>query len=286
MPVYWSLVQQPVFPRMKRTVFYVSDGTAITAETLGHTLITQFPGIDFDQVRMPFVDDEKKCRATVEAINAACERDQAPALVFDTIVRPSLSAIIKTSQGVMMDLFAAFIGPMEEALGVSHQPTVGRAHGLTNTDRYESRIDATHYAMSHDDGISVDFKEADLILVGVSRSGKTPTCLYMALHFGVRAANYPLTPDDLDQMRLPPFLRRYKHKLVGLAIEPERLSQIRQTRKPNSRYASLRQCREEVAAAESLLRMEGVVTFHTTNASIEEISSRILLQLGIQREMF
>jgi regulator of PEP synthase PpsR (kinase-PPPase family) len=270
----------------KRTVFYVSDGTAITAETLGHTLITQFPAIEFDQIRLPFVDDEAKCQAAVEAINAAYDRDLAAPLVFDTIVRPALSDIIKTSRGIVMDLFAAFLGPMEQALGTDHQPTVGQAHGMSNTDRYENRIDATHYAMSHDDGVSVDFKEADLILVGVSRSGKTPTCLYMALHFGVRAANYPLTPDDLDDMRLPPFLRRYKHKMVGLTIEPERLAQIRQTRKPDSRYASLRQCRQEVAAAESLLRMEGVVTFHTTNASIEEISSRILLQLGIQREMF
>lgn len=271
---------------MKRTVFYVSDGTAITAETLGHTLITQFPGVEFDQVRLPFVDDEEKCHRTVKAINEACDRDLAPALVFDTMIQPHLSDIIKTSRGIVMDLFAAFIGPMEQALGVEHTATIGQAHGMSNTARYENRIDATHYAMAHDDGVSVDFKEADLILVGVSRSGKTPTCLYMALNYGVRAANYPLTPDDLDDMRLPSFLRRYKHKIVGLTIEPERLAQIRQTRKPDSRYASLRQCRQEVAAAESLLRMEGVVTFATTNSSIEEISSRILLQLGIQREMF
>lgn len=271
---------------MKRTVFFISDGTAITAETLGHSLITQFPGVEFDQVRMPFVDDLEKCAAAVAAINRASQRDGAPAIVFNTIVDESLCAMIKSSDGVLLDMFATFLSPMEKALGVAHEPTVGRAHGVANLDRYEHRMEATNYAMGHDDGVSVDFRDADLVLVGVSRCGKTPTCLYMALHFGVRAANYPLTPDDLDEMRLPSFLRRYRHKLVGLTIDPERLAQIRQTRKPGSRYASPRQCRQEVDAAANLLRMEGVKTFETTHASIEEIASRVLLQLGMQREMF
>lgn len=271
---------------MKRTVFYISDGTAITAETLGHSLITQFPGVTFQQVRMPFVDNIEACRQAVIAIDEATERDGAPAIVINTIVDHALCEIIATSRAVILDLFATFLRPMEDALDTAHEPTVGQAHGLTNTDRYEGRMDATHYAMSHDDGVSVDYKDADLILVGVSRCGKTPTCLYMALHFGVKAANYPLTPEDLDEMRLPPFLRRYKYKLVGLDIEPERLAQIRETRRPGSRYASLRQCRQEVEAAQSLLRLEGVPIFETTTASIEEISSRVLLQLGLQREMF
>lgn len=271
---------------MQRTVFFISDGTAITAETLGHSLITQFPNVSFHQVRLPFVDNERACLDAVAAIDEATERDGAPAIVMNTIVNRSLADIIATSQGVILDLFDTFLTSLEDALGTEHRPTVGQAHGLTNTDRYEGRMDATNYAISHDDGISVDFKDADLILTGVSRSGKTPTCLYMALHFGVKAANYPLTPEDLDHMRLPPFLRRYKYKLVGLDIEPERLAQIRETRRPGSRYASLRQCRQEVEAAQSLLRVEGVPIFQTTHASIEEISSRVLLQLGLQREMF
>lgn len=271
---------------MKRTVFYISDGTAITAETLGHSLIAQFPGVDFKQVRLPFVDSESACREAVDAINQATARDGAPAIVINTIVNQSLSAIIATSQGVVLDLFDTFLERLEGALGQEHKPTVGQAHGVTNSDKYEGRMDATHYALSHDDGMNVDFRDADLILVGVSRCGKTPTCLYMALHFGVRAANYPLTPEDLDEMRLPSFLRRYKYKLVGLDIEPERLAQIRETRRPGSRYASLRQCRQEVQAAQSLLRLEGIPMFETTHASIEEISSRVLMQLGLQSEMF
>ena len=271
---------------MNRTVFFISDGTAITAETLGHSLITQFPSVKFKQVRLPFVDNKAKCQEAVTAINAATCKDGAPALVFNTIVNEDLCAILESSDGAILDLFARFISPLERALGVEHEPTVGQAHGVTNFDRYEDRMEATNYAMTHDDGLSIDFKDADMILVGVSRSGKTPTCLYMALHFGVKAANYPLTPEDLDEMRLPPFLRRYKYKLVGLMIEPERLQQIRETRKPGSRYASLKQCRREVDAAESLLRIEGIPVFHSTRSSIEEIASRVLLQLGLQREMF
>jgi regulator of PEP synthase PpsR (kinase-PPPase family) len=271
---------------MKRSVFYVSDGTAITTETLGHSLLTQFPNVEFVQERLPFVDDVDSANEAVARINEASENDGAPAIVFNTIVDEDICGIVATSNGVTLDLFAAFLMPLEKALGTVHLPTVGRAHGVNDLEKYEDRMSATNYAMNHDDGISIDFAEADLILMGVSRSGKTPTCLYMALHFGVKAGNYPLTPEDLDQMRLPPFLRRHKRKIVGLVIEPDRLAQIRETRKAGSRYASIRQCRQEVEAAESLFRMEGIPVFQTTHSSIEEISSRVLLQLGLQREMF
>ena len=163
---------------------------------------------------------------------------------------------------------------------------VGRAHGLADTQRYEDRMEATNYALSHDDGISPSYENADLILVGLSRTGKTPTCLYMALHFGVKAANYPLTPEDLERQRLPTQLRHHRDKIVGLMIDPDRLAQIRDTRRPGSRYASLKQCHWEVDAAESLLRREGITAFATTHSSIEEIASRVLAHLGMQREMY
>ncbi len=271
---------------MSRTVFFISDGTAITGETLGHSLLTQFAGIEFNQVRIPFVTDEGAANDAVEQINRACSEDHAPALIFNTIVDEKLSAIIRGSEGVMLDLFATFLKTMENALGVKRQPLVGQAHGVGDFEDYENRMDATNYALNHDDGVSLSFSKADLILVGVSRSGKTPTCLYMALHYGVKAANYPLTEDDLEEMRLPPFLRRFKKKIVGLKIDPERLAQIRETRRPGSRYATLKQCRKEVELADSLLRMEGITVFTTTHSSIEEISSRVLTELGMQREMF
>ncbi len=271
---------------MQRTVFFISDGTAITTETLGHSLLTQFPGIEFRQVRIPFVSDSVKAHAAVSQINAAGQKDGAVPIVFNSIVDDSISFIIKSSEAVILDLFATFLDTLEQALGAKRKATVGRAHGMANHGRYEERIDATSYALTHDDGVSLTYQGADVILIGVSRSGKTPTCLYMALHFGVKAANYPLTQDDLERQKLPPFLQPFKAKIVGLTIEADRLAQIRETRRPDSKYASLKQCYWEVDAAESLLRAAGVPVFHTTHSSIEEIASRVLQQQGLQREMF
>jgi len=271
---------------MQRTVFFISDGTAITSETVGHSLITQFPDITFRQIRIPFVGDTTKAHAAVARINQAALEDSAAPIVFNSIVDNEISAIVQSSGGVTLNLFGAFLDTLEHALGVKRKASVGQAHGVSNLERYEERIEATSYALRHDDGVAPSYANSDVILVGVSRSGKTPTCLYMALHFGVKAANYPLTQTDLEKQALPDFLRAYKHKIAGLTIDADRLAQIRDTRRPDSHYASLKQCHWEVDAAESLLRMAGVPVFHTTHSSIEEIASRILAHLGLQREMY
>jgi regulator of PEP synthase PpsR (kinase-PPPase family) len=271
---------------MRRTVFFISDGTAITTETLGHSLLTQFPDVQCQQLRIPFVDSPNKARSVVEQIDQACANDGAAAIVFLSIIDDETRAVFYRSQAIVLDLFADFMDTLERALGVSPQATVGSAHGVADSDRYEDRMEATNYALSHDDGISLTYKTSDLILVGISRTGKTPTCLYLALHFGVKAANYPLTGNDLEKQRLPDQLRSQKKKIVGLIIDADRLAQIRETRRPGSRYASLRQCHWEVDAAESLLRSEGIETIHTTHSSVEEIASRVLAMLGLQREMF
>jgi regulator of PEP synthase PpsR (kinase-PPPase family) len=271
---------------MQRTVFFVSDGTAITTETLGHSLLTQFPGIEFRQERIPFVDSPEKAGEAVEQINRFSAEDGAAAIVFLSVIDDRTRAVFYRSDGITLDLFADFMDTLEKALGVTRESTVGRAHGVADSERYEDRMEATNYALSHDDGMSLSYENAELVLVGVSRSGKTPTCLYMALHFGIKAANYPLTQDDLDNQRLLVSLRRHRTKTVGLTIDADRLAQIRETRRPGSRYASIRQCHWEVDAAESLLRSAGIESIHTTHSSIEEIGSRILMQLGLQREMF
>jgi regulator of PEP synthase PpsR (kinase-PPPase family) len=271
---------------MRRTVFFVSDGTAITTETVGHSLLTQFPGINLRQERIPFVDCPQKAAEAVQRVNAACDESGAAAIVFLSIVDESTRAEFYRSRGIVLDLFADFLDKLEQALGVAPQATVGRAHGLADAQRYDDRIEATNYTLAHDDGMSLSYENADLILVGISRTGKTPTCLYMALHFGVKAANYPLTDEDLERQRLPDQLRPHRDRIVGLLIDPDRLAQIRETRRPGSRYASLKQCHWEVDAAESLLRAEGIDIFPTTHSSIEEIASRILVRLGVQREMF
>ena len=269
-----------------RPVFYVSDGTGITAETIGHTLLTQFTGHQFATDRIPFVDTADKAEAAAEEIRQAAAESGLRPIVVNSCVDAGLSRILATSGALMLDVFEPFIEPLERELGTQRDSHVGRAHGMVDFDSYHRRINAMNYALTHDDGVSMDYSEADVILVGVSRAGKTPTCVYLALHYGIRAGNYPLTPDDLDAERLPQKLRAHRGKLFGLTIDPVRLHQIRQERRPDSRYAQLDTCRREVVAAESMFRLERIPVLSTTHASIEEICSRLLEELGINREMF
>ena len=178
------------------------------------------------------------------------------------------------------------VSALEAELGTMRSSRVGKAHGLTDFNEYEARINATNYALSHDDGIDVNYADSDVILVGVSRVGKTPTCLYMALHYGVKAANYPLTEEDLEKLELPKRLVPYRARLYGLTIDAQRLAQVREARRPGSRYAKIEQCRRELDLADRLFRREGIAVQNTTATSIEEIASKILSQLGIERLMF
>lgn len=269
-----------------RPVFYVSDGTGITAETIGHSVLTQFNGVDFDTRRIAFVDSADKAEAAVAEIRRAGEQAGCRPIVVNTVMDVALNAKLAESDALMLDVFAPFISPLEQELGVRREPRVGRAHGLVDFAAYEQRINATNYALTHDDGMDIHYDDADVILVGVSRSGKTPTCLYMALHYGVKAANYPLTEEDLEGRELPKRLRAHRRKLFGLTIDPVRLQQIRSERKPNSRYATLDTCRAEVLAAEALFRQENIPALSTTHTSIEEISGKVLAQKGIHRHMF
>ncbi len=269
-----------------RPVFYVSDGTGITAETIGHSLLTQFAGFSFITDRMSFVDDPEKAREACARIQAAGERYQVRPIVVNSCVDQSLSLILADSGALMLDVFAPFIEPLERELATPRLARVGQAHGMVDFDTYHRRINAMNFALTHDDGIAVNYDDADVILVAVSRAGKTPTCIYLALHYGVRAANYPLTDEDLESDRLPPRLRAYRRKLFGLTIDPDRLQQIRQERRPNSRYANLDTCKREVAAAEVMFQMERIPTLSTTHTSIEEISSKVLATLGLQRELY
>jgi regulator of PEP synthase PpsR (kinase-PPPase family) len=271
---------------MRRTIFYVSDGTGITAETIGHSVLTQFDGIDFDTFRLPFVDNEEKAHGAAARIRNIYTVSGARPIVVNTVVDPQLSEILSSSGALMIDVFAPFIGPLEAELGTKRSSRVGKAHGLTDFAEYEARINATNYALSHDDGVDVNYADADVILVGVSRVGKTPTCLYMALHYGVKAANYPLTEEDLEKLELPKRLVPYKARLYGLTIEPQRLAQVREARKPGSRYAKLDQCRRELEIADKLFKRENIPVQNTTSTSIEEIASKILQQLGIEKHMF
>jgi regulator of PEP synthase PpsR (kinase-PPPase family) len=269
-----------------RPIFYVSDGTGITAETIGHSLLTQFSGVRFAPDRIPFVDSPDKARAAAEEIRRTGEEHGVRPIVVNSCVDSELNLLLAESGALMLDVFAPFIAPLEQELGAPRQPRVGQAHGIVDFDTYHRRINAMNYALTHDDGMRVDYHEADLILIGVSRAGKTPTCVYLALHYGIRAANYPLTEDDLESDHLPRHLRDFRKKLFALTIDPIRLQQIRQERRPNSRYSQLDTCKREVAAAERMFQVDRIPVLSTTHASIEEIASRVLEELGINREMF
>jgi regulator of PEP synthase PpsR (kinase-PPPase family) len=270
----------------RRTVFFVSDQTGVSAETMGHSLLTQFEGLEFRQVTLPFISTVDKAEEAVRKINAIALADGVRPLVFSTLVRDDLRAVLQRSNALLLDFFAAFLGALESELHVKGSQREGRAHGMTDLQAYATRIDATNFALAADDGsITADYSRADVILIGVSRSGKTPTCIYMAMQYGVFAANYPLTDDDFENDQLPAPLRGHTAKLFGLTISPTRLQQIRTERRPGSRYASLPQCEYEVRSAEGLFQRNGVPQQNTTECSIEEIASRIIDRKGIERRL-
>lgn len=269
-----------------RAVFYVSDGTGITAETIGSGLLTQFVGVSFERQRLAFIDQIDKAIETAELIREAGRRLGTRPIIVSTVVNGEIRAVLAGSGALLLDVFEPFMAPLELELGVPRQPKIGQAHALVDMDAYEQRMDATNYALTHDDGSDLDYGEADVLLVGVSRSGKTPTCLYLALHYSLKAANYPLTPEDLEGERLPARLRAHRRKLFALTIDPVRLSHIREERKPGSRYANVDVCRREVMAAEQMFRAEGIPVLSTTHTSIEEIASKVMARLGIQRQLY
>lgn len=271
---------------MKRPVFLVSDRTGITVEMLGHTLLTQFEGTECERINCPFVDSAEKVAAVVEQINRAAERGNGRPLVFSSLVDPVLREQASQCAGVFFDLFDAFIPPLETELGVQSSQSMGRSHGMGVYAAYKARIDAVNFVLANDDGASTrHYPDANIILIGVSRSGKTPTCLYLALHYGILAANYPLTEGDLNTDCLPKSLAPYREKLFGLTIDPGRLQQIRTERRPNSPYASADQCRFEVQAAKAIYRREQIPFLDTSTVSIEEIATTILQIANLQRRI-
>jgi regulator of PEP synthase PpsR (kinase-PPPase family) len=267
-----------------RTIVFISDGTGITAETLGNGLLSQFEGIEFIYVRFPFTDSMDKADACLLGIAELARQDGLRPLVIMTMMDDQISDRLRQADALFLDLFEAFIAPLEQELGQLSTHRVGRSHGQENRE-YAKRIAAMNFSMAHDDGISAaDLKNADVILVGVSRSGKTPTSLYLSLHFGLKAANYPLIPEDFERDCLPDSLLPFRDKLFGLTIAPEQLHRIREERRPNSHYASLDNCRYEVAAAESLMRRAGIEWFDMTSRSIEEMAAHLLQAINKKQE--
>ena len=272
----------------RRTVFFLSDRTGITAEMLGNSLLTQFEDIAFRRVTIPFVDSLDKVAEAVRKVNETAEREGRRPIVISSVVDEAMSEIIRRdAHALTLDMFQIFIQPLEAELGAKSSHTAGRTHGMANSHEYFARMEAINFTQSHDDGAATrDLAKAQVILVGVSRCGKTPTSLYLALQFGVRAANFPLTPDDFVDKKLPSSVVPFHDKLFGLTIHPERLREIREERRPGSKYASLENCRYEVREAEAMMQREDIPMLDTSSKSIEEIATTILHKAQLARHIY
>jgi len=272
----------------KRTVFFLSDRTGITAEMLGNSLLTQFEEITFQRVTIPFVDSLERIAEAIRQVNDTAEREGKRPIVISSVVDEVMSEMIRREANALtLDLFQVFIQPLEAELGAKSSHAAGRSHGIANSHVYFARMEAINFTQAHDDGATTrDLGKAQVILVGVSRCGKTPTSLYLALQFGIRAANFPLTPDDFAAHRMPASVTPFRDKLFGLTIQPERLREIREERRPRSKYAALDNCRFEVREAEAMMVRENVPMLDTTTKSIEEIATTILHRAKLERHIY
>jgi len=271
-----------------RTVFFVSDGTGITAETFGNSILAQFAAKP-RHVRRPFIDTVDKAHTVLDEINHTCEREGHRPIVFITLVNDDIRRVLTTEvcKGLVLDMFRTFVEPLEQEFGVKSNHRIGRFSDAAKSEEYHERIDAINFSLAHDDGqSSVNLASADVILVGVSRSGKTPTSLYLAMQHGIKAANYPLIPEDFERGKLPSTLAPYKTKCFGLSINPQRLSQIRNERRPGSKYASIENCRYEVLEAELMMRRAGIAWLSSTHKSLEEIATTLLRDLRPDRLVY
>lgn len=260
----------------KRHVFCISDGTGITANMLSHSLLSQFENTEFIYTVLPYTDTQEKAHEVVKQIQSAFSIDKAPPIVFTTIVKPELAEIIQNSAGLVLDFFESFIGPLEKTLDEKSSHTIGRSHGMADYDTYKKRIDALNFSLNTDDGACThQYRHADIILIGVSRCGKTPTSLYLSLQYGLFVANYPITDADLENVVLPKSLAPYKNKIFGLTIDLNQLVTIRSERRPDSNYASLKQCRQEIQAVERIFKREKIPFLNSTSLSVEELATRI-----------
>ncbi len=269
-----------------RSAFFISDGTAITSETLGRSILSQFPSVPFATRVIPYVDTLERADEAVHQINLAYQRDGLLPFVFDTIVDPVIRERINSANACNLDMYEGLIGRISEEIGVAPALHAGFAHNNVDSETYKARIDAVHFALDNDDGARTHhYNMADIILIGVSRSGKTPTSLYLALQFGIRAANYPLTEDDLYENQLPKILQPYRDKLFGLVIDTDRLVKIRHERRAGSRYASYQQCQQELRAIQGIYISQGIPNIDVSEMSIEEIATRILQMTGLKRRI-
>ncbi|HLR17805.1 MAG TPA: pyruvate, water dikinase regulatory protein [Alcanivoracaceae bacterium] len=272
---------------MKRVVVYISDGTGLTAEILGHSILSQFNGVEFEKLTLPYIQDRESAQKAVIKINEVAEEYNTVPIVFSTLVIEEHRDLIKQSRGFVLDAFGTFLGPLEEELGVRSSLKVGQSHSIQNPKVYRARIEAVHFALENDDGGSRPrhYEQADIILVGLARTGKTPTSLYLALHYGLFAANYPLTEKDFAREELPEVLQPHLGKLFGLTVDPSRLAATRKEQKKDSNYSSAEQCEFETEGAEAFFSGHNIPFLNASELSVEEISTRLIAATKVKRRL-
>lgn len=282
-----TMPKLPMSELSQRTAFFLSDRTGITVEMLGHSLLSQFENVAFEEITLPYLDTREKAMAVVGQINERASTGQSRPLVFSTFVNPEIRLVLDSANALHFDCFGIFIALMETELGIRSSHTVGLSHRVEDPFDHRQRIEAIRFALEHDDGISQkNWRQADITLIGVSRTGKTPTCLYLALQYGIHAANYPLVPEDFDRGTLPAQLRNLHSKLFGFTIDPLRLHRMRNERKPDSKYASFKNCQYEVREAEMLMRREGIPYLDATSKSIEELATAVMHEAKLGRKIY
>lgn len=271
----------------RRDVFYVSDGTAITCETLGHVVLGQF-AVQPNEKTFPFVESDEKLSELLKQIQHSYQLHGVKPLVFFSMVIPEMRTRLLQAPAHFYDVLESIVQRVSLDIEMEPTPKLQRSRSVgKDSDTYFDRIAAIEYTLAHDDGVSLkDLDRADIILLGVSRSGKTPTSLYMAMQFGLRVVNYPFIAEDMHAMRLLPEFEFHRHKLFGLTINAERLTEIRENRLAGSEYASNQQCQQELATVEALFRREAIPYINTSSLSVEEISTRILERTGLKRRLF
>ena len=270
-----------------RTVCFVSDRTGLTAETLGYSLLSQFGELEAHTVTMPFVSTVKDAQGVAKRINEIAAADGVRPIVLSTLVDDEIRAIVRTGNGFFLDFFDAFLAPMENELGRPSAHVSGFGISQAGHDpAHSARVDAINFTLANDDGSGQrDYRSAEVVLIGVSRSGKTPTSLYLAMQYGIRCANVPLVDEDFESRALPRELQSHRHKLFGLTIRPDRLQQIRQERRPGSRYASATQIDFETRSALDMMARHQIPCVDVTECSVEEIASRILDRMKLERHI-
>jgi len=267
---------------LQRTVYLISDSTGITLEKLSHSLLSQFPEVSFTIKTHRYIDTTTKVESICDHINNTSKQDPLKPLVFTSLLNQTHRSAIAVTESIHFDVFELFMGKLNQALELTPTPVSGLSHAVANENQYESRIEAINYALRSDDGLSTElYKKADVILLGVSRTGKTPTCLYLAMNYGLLAANYPLTEEDMQNSDVPDVIKNFKAKCFGLTIKDTQLTRIRNKRRPDSKYASLAQCRRELHYANNLFGEFDIPCLDTSTTSIEEIATSIISKKNI-----